>query len=382
MVFVTFHFAYWQHGLSMLDHDHGDHMMVQIHRISMIPTPRMIEMNQTSWGTGWNNSLGHTQFYIKDNHQAVNYATLVAIFFAISAFFHLSALIAGAFESCWFWYWRQLDDGFAWWRWIEYSGSASVMAMTIAISIGIREQNTLAGIFMLHWCTMMYGLLVEYISVPKQMPDYNKYKNPVGEQQFDSWRKQLEGGATNIRFQTDYRRDARALKLISQTEWEGDQPYADIKQWNEDAVKFNDPSLPEINDKHVSAQRCNNYIRRMFPHVIGWFPMVAAWIIICNHLEETKRDLALITDRKIPDWVDAVIYGTVLIFWSFTAVQIIFEQIPPGFFFGTELTYCALSLTAKLYLGWFVLLNVVIVSPDEGGAEGALTDSNNGAQAS
>ena len=69
---------------------------------------------------------------------------------------------------------------------------------------------------------------------------------------------------------------------------------------------------------------------------------------------------------------------------------------------GTELTYCALSLTAKLYLGWcdarpflchdafskrvplrrFVLLNVVIVSPDEGGAEGALQDSNNGAQAS
>ena len=128
----------------------------------------------------------------------------------------------------------------------------------------------------------MYGLLVEYISVPKQMPDYNKYKNPVGEQQFDSWRKQLEAGGTNIRFQTDYRRDARALKLISQTEWEGahsirihsrlrlrsrglefagDQPYADIKQWNEDAVKLNDPNLPEINDKHVSAQRCNNYIR-------------------------------------------------------------------------------------------------------------------------
>ena len=96
-------------------------------------------------------------------------------------------------------------------------------------------------------------------------------------------------------------------------EFAGDQPYADIQQWNEDAEKFNDPSLPELTDKHVSAQRCNNYIRRMFPHVIGWFPMVAAWVIICNHLEETKRDLALITDRKIPDWVDALIYGTVLV---------------------------------------------------------------------
>jgi len=67
---------------------------------------------------------------------------------------------------------------------------------------------------------------------------------------------------------------------------------------------------------------------------------------------------------------------------------------------GTELTYCALSLTAKLYLGWcahaptraqaaagaqlsdsfvqrrFILLNVVVVSPEEGGAEGALKDTS------
>jgi len=51
----------------------------------------------------------------------------------------------------------------------------------------------------------------------------------------------------------------------------------------------------------------------MFPHAIGWFPMVAAWVIIVVHLENAKRDLALITDRKMPDWVDAVIYGTVLV---------------------------------------------------------------------
>ena len=219
MIFVTFYFAYWQHGLDMTVHGHGDHMLVRINRISMIPTPRMIELGEASWSPGWNNSLGHTEFYVKDNHQMVNYATLVAIFFAISAAFHLWALVCGAFESCWFWYWRQLDDGFAYWRWIEYSGSASVMAMTIAISIGIREQNTLAGIFMLHWCTMMYGLLVEYISVPKQMPDENKYKNPVGDQQFQRWRDNRND--PNLRFHVDYQRDNRALKLISQTEWEG-----------------------------------------------------------------------------------------------------------------------------------------------------------------
>ena len=101
MIFVTFYFAYWQHGLDMTVQGHGDHMLVQIHRVSMIPTPRMIELGEASWSPGWNNSLGHTEFYIKDNHQMVNYATLVAIFFAISAAFHLWALVCGAFETCW-----------------------------------------------------------------------------------------------------------------------------------------------------------------------------------------------------------------------------------------------------------------------------------------
>ena len=174
-------------------------------------------------------------------------------------------------------------------------------------------------------------------------------------------------------------------------EFAGDQPYADIQQWNEDAEKFNDPSLPELTDKHVSAQRCNNYIRCDNAHSEPVFYLQCAHSVRAlrwqahvppryrlvrrlsssefsplvdsarlrraqvpngrrvghhlrahcasntlpyrssdnppnsrsqNHLEETKRDLALITDRKIPDWVDALIYGTVLIFWSFTAVQV------------------------------------------------------------
>jgi len=79
---------------------------------------------------------------------------------------------------------------------------------------------------MLHFCTMMYGLLVEYISMPKATPDDNAYKNPVGDEQFRVWRERLRNReenpdeAKNMRFYTDYRRDPRALKLISQSEWE------------------------------------------------------------------------------------------------------------------------------------------------------------------
>ena len=103
MVAVTYHMAYRRHGLWAYETDHMD---VRIHRISMIPTPEMIRQNLTQWGSGWNGSLAVTEFYIKDNGLAINYATLVMVFFAISAVFHFWALIMGAFECFWFWYWR------------------------------------------------------------------------------------------------------------------------------------------------------------------------------------------------------------------------------------------------------------------------------------
>ena len=111
----------------------------------------------------------------------------------------------------------------------------------------------------------------------------------------------------------------------------------------------------------VRAQRTRNYVRRMVPHILGWFPMFSVWVILINQLEQAKRDVSEVSDRKIPPWVNAVIYGTALIFMSFTFVQIWFQRLAPGFYWGTEICYCILSLTAKMYLGWFLLINVLFV---------------------
>ena len=74
------------------------------------------------------------------------------------------------------------------------------------------------------------------------------------------------------------------------------------------------------------------------------------------HLEWAKHDIAKISDRTIPDWVNAVIYGTAIIFSSFAFVQMLWQRLPPGYVLGDRaVTYCALSLTAKLYLGWFLV---------------------------
>ena len=57
----------------------------------------------------------------------------------------------------------------------------------------------------------------------------------------------------------------------------------------------------------------------------------------------------------------AAIYGTFLIFSSFTFVQSVGQALPPGVYGPfSELMYCSLSLTAKLYLGSLYVFNVIM----------------------
>ena len=121
MAILTFHFAYGR-----WDRDpwkDTEHVTVRIYRITQIPTPYMIENNLTTWSPGWNltSTRENDGFYLRENGMPINFASLVIAFFATSAVFHLLACIAGAFEVFWFFYWRQLDDAFAYWRWAEYS---------------------------------------------------------------------------------------------------------------------------------------------------------------------------------------------------------------------------------------------------------------------
>ena len=72
----------------------------------------------------------------------------------------------------------------------------------------------------------------------------------------------------------------------------------------------------------------------------------------------------------------AQIWGTIIIFWSFTVVQIIFQKLNPAHYWGTELIYCALSLSAKLYLGWFLMINVVMSNGAENALGGVRTEDH------
>lgn len=101
----------------------------------------------------------------------------------------------------------------------------------------------------------------------------------------------------------------------------------------------------------------------MLPHILGIFPFTATVVVMLWHFESSKYELQQSSngELQIPAWINAAIYGTFLIFSSFTGVQILGQALPPGFYGGfSELMYCALSLTAKLYLGSLYVFNVII----------------------
>ena len=72
---------------------------------------------------------------------------------------------------------------------------------------------------------------------------------------------------------------------------------------------------------HVRSQRTANWLRRMVPHVFGWFTMTSVWFILFTQLEHARRDIHEVSDRNIPEWVFAAIIGTSLIFMSFALVR-------------------------------------------------------------
>jgi hypothetical protein len=212
------------------------------------------------------------------------------------------------------------------------------MIMLIAISVGIREQNALALIFLSMWVTQWLGFMTELYSRPVIVADTStEYKIPVGRLGFLG--------------RPDYVRNPNALHLISQSHWEGDRPLRDA----------DGKPVANTNYDFLNAQRNSNYVRRMLPHVLGIFSFAGPMVVIIYHLEWAKWKLRTTTDLEMPWFVDAILYGSLLLFSSFAIVQWIFQYLPPGYYFGSEFSYCFLSLIAKMWLGWLMLINVIMV---------------------
>ena len=84
-------------------------------------------------------------------------APLVTVFLFLSALAHILIASLRVYE----WYSRNLAKGINYARWIEYSLSASVMIVVIAMLVGIYDIASLILIFALNAAMILFGLMME-----------------------------------------------------------------------------------------------------------------------------------------------------------------------------------------------------------------------------
>ena len=91
---------------------------------------------------------------------------------------------------------------------------------------------------------------------------------------------------------------------------------------------------------------------RLWPSLLGWIPYVPVWVIILWNFHRAI-DKAAANDREVPGFVFAIIYGQVVLFSLFAIPQLVVLGLTngPKWFWGGEMAYIILSLTAKAILG-------------------------------
>lgn len=108
----------------------------------------------------------------------------------------------------------------------------------------------------------------------------------------------------------------------------------------------------------------SNKLLRLQAHFFGYIPQCFAWGVIIAQFLDAGSQSTIDSDgdkREMPDFVYAIVFGEVLIFWCFGVVQLVVSLRPPSKYYQGELAYMYLSLFAKGFLGILVLSNVLMV---------------------
>ena len=321
----------------------------------------------------WNSTGANgIDLMLTPNNMPVRFDYLVGWFFLLSALFHFFALLIGPFDHWAGFYWLCIDNALCYWRWVEYSLSASVMIIALYILIGVREQNILAAAFFLMFSVNMFGLVTEMVSRPAERR-IDGSRGWVGDP--EETEEILMLRAKKLRFDG---RDSTQHRLID--------PYArKLEECDDPRERREYERMLALQRDHQTAQPLTymedftyrrylrayrmNYVRRMIPHVIGIFPYVTTWIIFVNYFFTALDDLKVQDEGlfdRVPGWVPIAIGGTVLIFTSFTFPQIFWQYQTPDDYWKTEIVYCILSLTSKLFLGLLLYSNVLLFASFEG----------------
>lgn len=105
-------------------------------------------------------------------------------------------------------------------------------------------------------------------------------------------------------------------------------------------------------------------LQRLQAHLIGYVPQCFAWaLVVAQFLEAGGASTTDSNDekRQMPAFVYGIVFGELIIFWSFGVVQLVVSLRPPSKYYQGEIAYMWLSLLAKGVLGLLVLSNVLVL---------------------
>ncbi|QDZ22608.1 hypothetical protein HOP50_08g51530 [Chloropicon primus] len=212
----------------------------------------------------------------------LKFTWMTACFFLISAVFHL--LNCTAWRR---WYIAGIAECRCPSRWIEYTFSASLMAVLIAYGAGMNIMLLLVSVFFLSATTMFFGHVTELLARPTR--DGNSWTEP--------WHYRLQA------------------------------------------------------------------------HFMGYVPQLTAWFLIIYQFHYTAAGAELTVNgepsdgsRGMPPFVYGIVWGELIVFWSFGLIQLVFTSISPKFYPYGELAYQIMSLVSKGILGLVLIVNVLMLS--------------------
>lgn len=96
--------------------------------------------------------------------------------------------------------------------------------------------------------------------------------------------------------------------------------------------------------------------QRVYPWLLGHVPQAAAWLVVLLQFYDNGWD-----SGRVPGFVHAILWGELLLFWSFGLASLASQCGPPRHFYRGELGFQVLSLVSKGLLGILLLSNVLML---------------------
>ena len=218
----------------------------------------------------------------------------------------------------------------------------------IAFFGGIRGSDQLHGLFFLCFTTIAFGWVTEALSRP----------NPA------SRRPETNGAECHSKDSTEaiYAADPHSKWMLH-----AENP--SVLVWGCAGPRLSAILAP---------------LQRLGPHILGYIPYGAAWYTILNCYYWNKEQARQEYRRGPPPWVDAIVWGQLLLFSSFAVIQFlqqasdefiyIVRPWPPFWtkvsLFGCrrywwgECAYLIMSVVAKGMLGGILIANILLVGVD------------------